>query len=98
MKSGRARALHIAGLKSVDDVARSTPLAVAEALRKTARGRDEEHQVARLARIVLAGARELKSKDGVAAEKQLRSAAALGCTLDESYDSELEELLASGRI
>ena len=96
VKRGRARALHKAGFKTVEDVAKANPQLVAEALRRTSRGRDEEHQLARLSRIVLAGARELKSKDGIAAEQQLRTAEALVHTVDS--DSELEELLANDLI
>lgn len=72
VKSARARALHRAGLSTVELVARSSQGTLIEALRKASRSRDEERTLVRSARLILAGARELKSKDGLASERRLK--------------------------
>jgi len=71
VKAARARSLHKIGLSTVDQVARCNQATLMEALKKSSKGRDDDRTLNRLARLILAGARELKSKDAMARNEKL---------------------------
>jgi len=76
VKAARARALHKAGMRTVEQVAQAPQAVVMDALRKAtskSNGSDEK-TLCRSARLILAGAREVKSKDSVQNTVQSKAA------------------------